>query len=38
MVDVKKAFSVAASLVRIQLISMPDIFELLRSRNKAYAV
>lgn len=38
MADVKKAFSVVASLVRIHLISMLDIYELLRSRKRAYAV
>jgi hypothetical protein len=33
----KKAFSVVASLVRIHLISMLDIFELLRSTNRTYS-
>ena len=32
----KKAFSVVASLVRIHLISMLDVFELLRSTRRAY--
>ena len=33
----KKAFSVVASLVRIHLISMLDVFELLRSTNRSYS-
>ncbi len=36
MAKVKKAFSVVASLVRIHLISMLDIFELLRSTRRYY--
>jgi IS4 transposase len=36
MAKTKKAFSVVASLVRIHLISMLDLFELLRSTNRAY--
>jgi hypothetical protein len=36
MAQTKKAFSVVASLVRIHLISMLDIFELLRSTNREY--
>jgi len=32
----KKAFSVVASLIRIHLISMLDVFELLRGTNRAY--
>jgi hypothetical protein len=32
----KKAFSVVASLIRIHLISLLDIFELLRSTNRSY--
>ena len=32
----KKAFSVVASLVRIHLISMLDVFELLRNTKRAY--
>ncbi len=38
MANVKKAFSVVASLVRIHLISMLDVFELLRSKRRAYAL
>jgi len=38
MAAVKKAFSVVASLVRIHLISMLDIYELLRSKKRAYAI
>lgn len=34
--DTKKAFSVVASLVRIHLISMLDVFELLRSTKRSY--
>jgi len=37
MANVKKAFSVVASLIRIHLISMLDIYELLRSRRRNYA-
>jgi len=33
----KKAFSVVASLVRIHLISMLDVYEMLRSTRRAYA-
>jgi len=33
----KKAFSVVASLVRIHLISMLDVYELLRGTNRGYA-
>lgn len=36
MANVKKAFSVIASLVRIHLISMLDIYELLRSTRRFY--
>jgi len=36
MANTKKAFSVVASLVRIHLISMLDLFELLRSTKRAY--
>lgn len=36
MAQTKKAFSVVASLVRIHLISMLDVFELLRSTKRAY--
>lgn len=36
MAQTKKAFSVVASLVRIHLISLPDVFELLRSTNRNY--
>ena len=36
MAKVKKAFSVVASLVRIHLISMLDVFELLRSTRRYY--
>ena len=36
MAQTKKAFSVVASLVRIHLISLLDVFELLRSTNRAY--
>ena len=35
--EAKKAFSVVASLVRIHLISMLDVYELLRSKKRAYA-
>lgn len=38
MADVKKAFSVVASLVRIHLISMLDINELLRSKKRGYTI
>jgi hypothetical protein len=38
MADVKKAFSVVASLVRIHLISMLDVYELLRSKKRGYAI
>jgi hypothetical protein len=37
MANVKKAFSVVASLVRIHLISMLDVCELLRSTKRVYA-
>ena len=33
----KKAFSVVASLVRIHLISMLDVYELLRSTKRTYS-
>ena len=33
----KKAFSVVASLIRIHLISMLDVYEMLRSTRRAYA-
>jgi len=36
MSQAKKAFSVVASLIRIHLISMLDVFELLRSTRRAY--
>jgi len=36
MAQTKKAFSVVASLIRIHLISLLDIFELLRSTNRSY--
>jgi len=36
MANVKKAFSVVASLVRIHLISMLDIYELLKSTRRSY--
>jgi len=36
MAQAKKAFSVVASLIRIHLISMLDVFELLRSTKRAY--
>ena len=36
MAQTKKAFSVVASLVRIHLISLLDVFELLRSTKRAY--
>lgn len=36
MAQTKKAFSVIASLVRIHLISLLDVFELLRSTNRNY--
>ena len=36
MAQTKKAFSVVASLVRIHLISLLDVFELLRSTNRNY--
>ena len=36
MAQTKKAFSVVASLVRIHLISLLDVFELLRSTNRYY--
>jgi Transposase DDE domain/Domain of unknown function (DUF4372) len=36
MANVKKAFSVVASLVRIHLISMLDIYELLKSTKRTY--
>jgi hypothetical protein len=36
MAQTKKAFSVLASLIRIHLISLLDIFELLRSTNRSY--
>ncbi|MCF8229334.1 MAG: transposase, partial [Bacteroidales bacterium] len=38
MAGVKKAFSVVASLVRIHLISMLDVFELLRSKKRTYRI
>jgi hypothetical protein len=38
MVEVNKVISVVASLVRINLISMRDFFELLRSRKRAFEV
>jgi hypothetical protein len=34
----KKAFSVVAALVRMHLISMLDVFELLRSTNRSYQI
>jgi hypothetical protein len=34
----KKAFSVVAALVRIHLISLLDVFELLRSTRRNYLV
>jgi len=37
MSQAKKAFSVVASLVRIHLISMLDVFELLKSTRRAYS-
>ena len=37
MAKVKKAFSVVASLVRIHLISMLDLNELLRSKNRMFS-
>jgi hypothetical protein len=37
MAQAKKAFSVVASLVRIHLISMLDLYELLRSTRRAYS-
>lgn len=36
MAQTKKAFSVVASLVRIHLISLLDVFELLRSAKREY--
>ncbi|NLN95742.1 MAG: hypothetical protein GX128_06195 [Bacteroidales bacterium] len=36
MAQTKKAFSVVASLVRIHLISLLDVFELLRSTKQKY--
>jgi hypothetical protein len=36
MAKTKKAFSVVASLVRIHLISLLDVFELLRSTKREY--
>ena len=36
MAQTKKAFSVIASLIRIHLISLLDVFELLRSTNREY--
>ncbi|MBK9290748.1 MAG: IS4 family transposase [Bacteroidetes bacterium] len=36
MAQTKKAFSVVASLVRLHLISMLDVFELLRSKKRGY--
>ena len=36
MAQAKKAFSVVASLIRIHLISMLDVFELLKSTKRAY--
>jgi len=36
MADTKKAFSVVAALVRIHLISLLDVFELLRSTTRIY--
>jgi len=36
MASTKKAFSVVASLVRIHLISLLDLFELLRSTKREY--
>jgi IS4 transposase len=38
MANVKKAFSVVASLVRIHLISMLDLGQLLRSKNRMFLV
>ncbi len=38
MAAVKKAFSLVASLVRIDLISMLDIYGPLRSKRRAYAI
>ncbi len=37
MAETKKAFSVVASLVRIHLISMLDVFELLKSKHRAFS-
>jgi len=37
MADTKKAFSVVATLVRIHLISLLNVFDLLRSTQRAYA-
>lgn len=37
MSEAKKAFSVVASLIRIHLISMLDVFDLLRSTRRAYS-
>ena len=34
----KKAFSVVAALVRMHLISMLDVSELLRSKNRSYQI
>ncbi len=36
MAQTKKAFSVVASLVRIHLISLLDVYELLRSTKREY--
>lgn len=38
MANVKKAFSVVAALVRIHLISMLDLNQLLRSKNRNYSI
>lgn len=38
MADAKKAFSVVASLIRIHLISMLDVYQLLRSRNRFFSL
>lgn len=36
MANTKKAFSVVATLIRIHLISLLDVYELLRSTKKSY--
>lgn len=38
MAETKKAFSVVASLIRIHLISMLNVFDLLRSTNRSYTI